>query len=295
MKVLSLFDGISCGALAFDRAGIAVSEYHTCEIDPYAEAVSKKNYPDATRHGDVRRFVPKEKFDFLIGGSPCQGFSLSGKQKGFDDARSALINDFFRILKECKEINPDIIFLLENVPMRRDNEELISRSLGVEPLMIDSALVSAQSRKRLYWINRAASAPLVRSVGAEAFDGDPLDRSRPLKHVFRLAPGTGSLNRRGYYSGGSTSQRVYGTSGMMPTLTVNNTGGNNPLWLTGDDRTAFRATPEFCEWLQTLPKGYTEGIPINQRYRAIGNAWTVDVIADIIKQSKKGVVDGKPD
>lgn len=153
MNVLSLFDGMSCGRIALERAGIPVTSYHACEIDKYAIKVSERNYPDIIRHGSVVDYHPDRHFDLLIGGSPCQGFSFSGNRLNFDDPRSKLFWEYHRIYKECLVINPDIKFMLENVRMDKRSEGIISDALGVHPIVINSALVSAQNRVRLYWTN----------------------------------------------------------------------------------------------------------------------------------------------
>lgn len=157
MIVLSLFDGISCGKVAFERAEIKIDKYYASEIDPYAIKVSKKNHPDIIHLGDVTKWrewdIPWEKIDILIGGSPCQGFSVAGKRLNFDDPRSKLFFEYVDILKHIKELNQNIKFLLENVKMKKEWQDIISSYLGVEPIEINSALVSAQQRKRLYWTN----------------------------------------------------------------------------------------------------------------------------------------------
>lgn len=155
MNVLSLFDGMSCGRIALERGGIAVDNYFASEIDKYAIRVSKANWPDIQHIGDVTKVdvfcLPK--IDLLIGGSPCQGFSFAGKQLNFSDPRSKLFFEFVRILKEIRFYNPDVLFFLENVRMRKEYQNVISEALGCYPVLIDSALVSAQHRKRLYWTN----------------------------------------------------------------------------------------------------------------------------------------------
>lgn len=151
MRVLSLFDGISCGKVALERAGIPVEKYVAFEIDKYAIKISQKNHPDMIRRGDVTKtdFTEFEGFDIVIGGSPCQGFSFAGKQLNFDDPRSKL---FFEFVRAVEQVKPKY-FLLENVKMKKEFENIISGYLGVEPIEINSGLVSAQSRKRLYWTN----------------------------------------------------------------------------------------------------------------------------------------------
>jgi DNA-cytosine methyltransferase len=151
MNVLSLFDGMSCGRIALDRLNIPVTSYYAAEIDKYATQVSEANYPDIIRLGDVCGVKAEdlEPIDLLIAGSPCQGFSFAGKQLAFDDPRSALFFEFVRLLKECKPK----YFLLENVRMKKEFLDIISEQVGCEPIMINSALVSAQNRVRFYWTN----------------------------------------------------------------------------------------------------------------------------------------------
>lgn len=151
LKVLSLFDGISCGMIALERAGIPVERYVAYEIDKYAIQISEKNYPQIEHCGDVTKadFTQYKDFDLLIGGSPCQGFSFAGKQLNFNDERSKL---FFEYVRALEEVEPKY-FLLENTPMKKEYENIISDCLGVQPILINSSLVSAQNRKRLYWTN----------------------------------------------------------------------------------------------------------------------------------------------
>ena len=156
LNVLSLFNGISCGRLALERARIPVANYYESEIDPYAGKVSAYNWPQSVQIGDVRSvvvsklpFVP----DLIIAGSPCQGFSFAGKQLNFSDPRSALFFEFVRILKECQALNPDVLYMLENVPMKKCFQRVINEQLGIMPVEINAALVSAQNRVRLFWSN----------------------------------------------------------------------------------------------------------------------------------------------
>ena len=151
MNVLSLFDGMSCGRLALDRLGIKVDKYYASEIDKYAIQVSEANYPDIIRLGNVCDVKAEdlEPIDLILAGSPCQGFSFAGQQLAFDDPRSALFFEFVRLLKECKPK----YFLLENVKMKKQYLDVISEQVGVEPILINSALLSAQNRQRYYWTN----------------------------------------------------------------------------------------------------------------------------------------------
>lgn len=151
MNVLSLFDGMSCGQIALKKLGIKVNNYFASEVDKYAIKVSSDNFPNTIHIGDVTKidFKLLPKIDLLMGGSPCQGFSFAGKQLNFNDPRSALFFEFVRALKETQPK----FFLLENVRMKKEYEDVISGQLGVNPLLINSSLVSAQNRNRLYWTN----------------------------------------------------------------------------------------------------------------------------------------------
>ena len=156
-NVLSVFDGMSCGRVALDELNIPVKQYYASEIDPYAITVATNNYMGTIQLGDVTKvdghLLPK--IDLLIGGSPCQGFSFAGKQLNFEDPRSKLFFEFVRLLKECKPK----FFFLENVRMKKEYQDVISSYLGVEPVLLNSALVSAQNRQRLYWTNIPGYSP----------------------------------------------------------------------------------------------------------------------------------------
>jgi DNA (cytosine-5)-methyltransferase 3A len=155
ITVLSLFDGMSCGRIALREAGIKVNKYFASEIDKHAIKQTQHNFPDTVQLGSVTgvRAADLPHIDLLIGGSPCQGFSFAGKQLNFNDPRSVLFFEYVRILREIQEYNPGVKFLLENVRMRRECENVISEQLGLFPVVINSALVSAQNRVRLYWTN----------------------------------------------------------------------------------------------------------------------------------------------
>lgn len=155
MIVFSGFDGMSCGRIALERTGIKVTKYFASEVNTYAIKVSKANYPDIIQLGDICNITGEQlgHIDLFIGGSPCQGFSLAGKQLAFDDPRSKLFFEFVRLYEECKKINPGIKFLLENVCMAEEHENVISKILDVNPILINSALLSAQNRERNYWTN----------------------------------------------------------------------------------------------------------------------------------------------
>jgi DNA (cytosine-5)-methyltransferase 3A len=155
MNVLSLFDGMSCARIALKELGIKVDKYFASEIDKYAIAQTRLNFPDTIQLGDVTQVdgYALPKIDLLVGGSPCQGFSFAGKQLNFKDPRSKLFFEYVRILKELRAKNPNIKFMLENVRMRKEYEMVITNELGLFPVYINSSLVSAQNRIRLYWTN----------------------------------------------------------------------------------------------------------------------------------------------
>jgi DNA-cytosine methyltransferase len=157
MRVLSLFDGISTGLYCLKQLEIEVEKYYSSEVDKYAMAISNKNHPEIEQLGDVKGWhwwnIDWDNIDLLIAGSPCQGFSFAGKQLAFDDPRSKLFFEFVAILNHIKAVNPNVKFLLENVKMKEEFEHIITEYVGVDPIMIDAALVSAQRRKRLYWTN----------------------------------------------------------------------------------------------------------------------------------------------
>ena len=181
MNVLSLFDGLSSGRVALERANINVAKYYASEIDKYAIQVSQNNYPDIIRLGDINNWeswdIDWSSIDLILAGSPCQGFSFAGKQLAFDDKRSALFFRFAEILAHVQSFNSNVKFLLENVRMKKDYENVITSIVGVDPVMINSALVSAQDRKRLYWCNWNAEQPedkgiLFGDIKSDYSDGD---------------------------------------------------------------------------------------------------------------------------
>lgn len=309
MNVLSLFDGISCGQVALERAGIEITNYLASELDKNAIKVTQSNHPNTIQIGDVTKVKGADlpKIDLLIGGSPCQGFSFAGKQLNFDDPRSKLFFEFVRLLKECKPK----FFLLENVKMKKEYQDVISDYLGVQPLEINSSLVSAQNRKRLYWTN-------IPNVSI------PKDKKLELSGIVEDSPIEywGCAVRGRYNSDGSTTQKLeISKSKKSNALTtvkkdsmvaaairnqVTKDGVKEFLNIRKDlksncvvgsfykklngvlcDGYYRTLTAIECERLQTLPDGYTNVISETQRYRALGNGWTVDVIAHIFKNFKK--------
>lgn len=306
MNILSLFDGISCGRVALERASIKIDKYYASEIDKYAIQVSQKNYRDIIQIGDVIKVDVSQldKIDLLIGGSPCQGFSFAGKQLNFEDPRSKLFFEYVRILRELKEINPDIKFLLENVKMKQEYQDVISKELGVEPIEINSSLVSAQNRRRLYWTNipniqnPEDKGVLLKDILEKEVDekyciknerkntrgtNKPQDAIN-LKANPLLVGGTHATIRLGEIGKGGQGQRIYSNKGKSVALSALGGGQGAKTGLYAITPNIRKLTPIECERLQTLPDNYTEGVSDTQRYKSLGNGWTVDVIAHIFKQ-----------
>ena len=376
MNVLSLFDGMSCGQLALQRAGIEVDNYFASEIDKYAIEVARKNFPNTIELGNVTRIDTKDLLewcgklkskgiDLLMGGSPCQGFSFAGGQLAFDDPRSKLFFEFVRIKEE---LQPKY-FLLENVKMKQEFQDVITKYMGVEPIEINSSLFSAQNRRRLYWTNIPVDMD-IKDKGLVLKDILQTDHNEPpvpinernARHhknplqkslcttasmykgagnngmtlVDRLIP-VGMAEEYAHYNYRATKE-VYHMEGKAPTLLTMQGGNREPKVATysakggrivnrrldeqgvrkdyqmdlpltpqveirSDDKTNClttlqkdnvvvegmtwrKLTPIECERLQTLPDNYTEGVSKTQRYKMIGNGWTVDVIAHILKGIK---------
>ena len=282
MNVLSLFDGISCGQVAINRLGIKYSNYFASEIDEYAMEVTQANYPKTQQVGDITKINTEDlpKIDLLIGGSPCQSFSISGDRTGFDGS-SKLFFEYVRVLKEVKPT----YFLLENVEMLKEWEDIITEAVGVEPIHIDSGKLTAQRRPRVYWCNFNVEQPKDKGlVFRDIYQKDALafELSDTLKNRFRqtadddgskLIIGTTALE-------GKIGQRdrVYGLNNKIPTLTATDYKQPKQVLVDGLLR---KVTPIEFERLQGLPDNYTECLSNTQRYKTTGNGWTVDVIAHI--------------
>jgi len=388
MICLSCFDGMSCGQIAFERAGISIKKYYASEIDKYAIQVTMANYPDTVQLGSITEWQSWniEKPDIIIGGSPCQGFSFAGKQLNFEDERSKLFFTFVDILKHYKPK----YFLLENVIMKKEYNDVISGILGeiypecitqgelfrtgrLEPIQINSALVSAQNRNRLYWTNiqgitqpkdkgvllkdiienrevelnksnclqvQGMSGTIEsrlkrykeKSMGTMVITGGAF-RGRNTENSSDRTPGalteqrleineTGKSNALTSVSkdslciqigkhnsinglkcvGGlsknkkwiedgknlqrnfSQGERIYSDEGKSPTLSScsGGTAGAGSA-LISNNLTWRKLTPIECERLQTVPDNYTNHVSNSQRYKMLGNGWTVDVIAHIFK------------
>lgn len=273
MNVLSLFDGMSCGQLALSKLGIPIDNYFASEVDKPAIEVTRRNFPNTKHLGDVRKInggtLPR--IDLLIGGSPCQGFSYLGEGLNFEDPRSAL---FFEYVRLKGETNPDF-FLLENVRMKQEFQEIISNALGVKPILINSNLLSGQNRPRLYWTNLPVEQPEDLGVSCQSVI-DPDD----------ITPTGGKFpeywKAKGEYYLSKDMNRILQDNHKaccMTARSVSNWKGNL-VRVPGGLRFI---SPVEAERLQTVPDGYTSGASKTQRHRMLGNGWTVDVVAHILK------------
>ncbi len=303
VTVLSLFDGISCGRIAFERIGISVEKYAAYEIDKYATQVSNKNYPHIEQYGDVTKadFTLHKNFDILIGGSPCTYWSIAKNHREItpDGFGGRLFMHYVRALYEskCKW------FIYENnYSIHKDIKSFISKQLGVEPIMINSALVSAQQRKRYYWTNIPGIVQpndkglLVQEILESGLYWQkksycmtscyhPVFYDTLCKHCNTMVAQPILIG----YIGNSRGQgnRVYSVRGKSVCLSANGGGGGAKtglykIDLPDGDYIIRKLTPVEAERLQTLPDKYTEGISDTQRYKCIGNGWTVDVISHIL-------------
>ena len=402
MNVLSLFDGMSCGQQALHELGIKVDTYYASEIDKYAIEIAQKNFPNTIQLGDVRTVKGRDlpQIDLLLGGSPCQGFSFAGQRLNFDDPRSKLFFEFARILKEVKPR----YFLLENVRMKQECQDVISDYVGVKPIKINSSLVSAQNRVRLYWTN---IPNILQPEERGLVLGDILDdtqsfvtkeelpdwlrnthnekqRYEKIKSVDEKASTLLATMWKGHtegfvskpmqvatatdFKGLDIMKRVYSPMGKSPTVHTQQ-GGNRQLKVSIDEKENYyqmnregaypnqqqdrirkpekpsntltatqssipkvvlkqrprgankggvrgldeksptvtisswetnhhivkgihyrQLTPIECERLQTLPDNYTEGVSKTQRFKMIGNGWTIEVIKHILKNMEVNAV-----
>ena len=310
MNVLSLFDGMSCGQQALERAGIKVNAYYASEIDKHAISVTMHNYPQTKQLGsviDVNGYsLPK--IDLLIGGSPCQSFSFAGKRKGMAtkceteiltlehylelkkegyefEGQSYLFWEYMRILKEVKPT----YFLLENVMMGEKWERILSKAIGVNPIQINSALVSAQNRNRLYWTNigikpQGLFGDLQNNIKQPKDKGillkDILESEVDAKYYLTQKKIDFILNRPKNYE-----CKINPIKSNCLRTNYSNASANETYI---KDKNGVRKLTEIeCERLQTVSYNYTKNATQTQRYRMLGNGWTVDVIAHIFNYLKK--------
>jgi len=382
MNVLSLFDGMSCGQLALERAGINVDNYYASEIDKHAILITQKNYPNTIQLGDINNWESWDlpKIDLILAGSPCQGFSVAGKLLNFNDPRSKLFFKFVDILKCYKPK----YYLLENVKMKKEFQDIISNYLDVEPVDINSALVSGQNRRRLYWTNipgvtkpedkgimlsdivhelskdkmselKLLVPEATKKGYCEVSVGEGIDltflnskirRGRlmedkcncltstnyeyslveelkeymvPFDKSLQILDKEVQKGKVGFFRKDSQANRVYFIHDKAVTLCGEAGGGAAKMGqylfgcltpdrvnkrqngqrfsegkkfytLTAQDKHGIlvegyirKLTPVECERLQTVPDNYTEGVSNSQRYKMLGNGWTIDVICHILK------------
>ena len=298
-NVLSLFDGISCGQLALQRANVPYEKYYASEIEPPSIKVTQTNFPKTIQLGDVTKIMDFPKVDLLIAGSPCQGFSKSGSKLNFDDHRSVLFFEFLRVLK----ITQPKYFLLENVVMDQWATNVISYFLRTNPYELNSSLVSAQNRPRNYWTNlplpqinpqhlkvediaETHNKNLLNDPSLDFISCPPSDTNSGLVFVggFKTRNQTmwidnGKLLSRNFRQG----YRVYSSKGVAMTLTASGggIGGCSGLYQFGDQIRPL--TRLECERLQTVPDNYTKSISEGHAKKALGNGFTVNMIAEIFK------------
>jgi site-specific DNA-cytosine methylase len=272
INVLSLFDGISCGMIALERAGIEVNKYYASEIYTPAIQVSKQNYPDIIQIGDVTKVDVSQlsninRIDLLIGGSPCTNLSVAGKMEGLGGQESKLFFEYVRILNDIRKYNPDVKFLLENVKMKKEYQDIISGLLGVKPVNINSKLVSAQLRNRFYWTN----------IGEIS---QPEDKNIKLQDILT----SGFTDREKARAILESESRPLVSKDKM-WHRYNSTGFTTIVYEKSiEDKENIRYFNQTeLERLQTLPEGYTKSVSRNIAAGLIGNGWTVDVIAHILK------------
>lgn len=310
MKILSLFDGIACGMVAFERAGVDVEKYYAYEIDKYAIEIAKKNYPNIVECGDVfdADFSIYKDIDFLIGGSPCTLWSIAqthNRETKPEGQGWQWLNQFLKTLKETK---PKYFIYENNKSMSKEIRQAINDAFGIKPICINSARVSAQKRERLYWVGERQADGTYKQIQIN----QPEDKNMIIKDILQSNANYQSKSycsivkynddvplrkqrikvlepvRIGQIGKGGQGQRIYSVNGKSITLSANGGGqgaktGLYKVDVPDGEYIVRKLTPIEAERLQTLPDDYTKGISNTQRYKCIGNGWTVDVIVHIIK------------
>lgn len=274
INILSLFDGISCGQIALQRTGIEINKYYASEIDKFAISVTQKHFPNTIQLGDMTKWrdwdLDWSEIDILFAGFPCQAWSLSGKQKGVEDPRGSLAIELCELFNFIKSKNPNILFLFENVKMKPEHLKYLNNLFGVDAQVINSSLVSAQNRLRNYWTN----IPIL----------PILDKGLVMKDILEVNVIGYDISdkRKAIIKSGNFRQtcRIFDINGKCCTLMagMGMGGGTVPKI-----NTPLRyITPLEAERLQTLPDNYTNILSKTQRYKCIGNGWTVDIISCIL-------------
>ena len=295
MKVLSLFDGISCGQKALENLGVKVETYYASEIDKYAIAITQYNFPNTIQLGDVNKWeewdIDWSSIDLLIGGSPCQNLSNAGNGTGLEGSESSLFYRYLDILHHIQSLNPNVKFLLENVKMKPEWEELFNQHMGVKPILIDSGLVSAQSRKRLYWTNIEIEGELEDKHLTLKDIVEPIEDKAEFNITDRMyAKKEGTLSYKKAWSSVKTLEQKSKT--LTCSQSIANSGATNIKYPDGQ---FYKPTAIESERLQTLPDNYTKygildseqkEISYTQRVKCVGNGWTVKVIEYLFKGLK---------
>jgi DNA-cytosine methyltransferase len=290
MNVLGLFDGISCGQQALKECGIKVTKYFSSEVNKNSEKITRKNFPETFELGDITEWKKWElpKIDLIIGGSPCQGFSYAGHGLNFNDPRSKLFFVFADIWKKYK---PEY-FLLENVKMKKEWQNIITDIMGVSPHIINSKAFVPQNRVRLYWTNIAiqdfpepTNKKIIDILQPEEDVSDHYYLTERQKSKLQLSKFNWTNNDIIKHKGGPHQQdSIYRYDGIMACLSAATHGAARHLTKTYLPNGKIRRLTEIeCERLQGLPDNYTEGIASGNRYEALGNGWTVPVISHIFK------------
>ena len=280
VRVISLFDGVSCTRQALDNLGIPV-KYFASEVDPKAIEITQANYPDVTQIGNVKHvsgynsLYSHHGIDLLIGGSPCQDLSFAGHQAGLKEGtRSSLFFEYVRILREVQLHSPNVVFILENVKMSKKNQNIISQELGVEPVEINASLVSAQSRRRLFWCNRPIQQPQDSGTVLNDIleDGFVSDRNKSFCIDANYWKGG---NLKSYFKK-HRRQLVFDKTALIS--------------MNCDRKQWRKLTVKECERSQGMKDDYTKYdstdkvIANTHRYKAIGNAFNVPVIQHILSE-----------
>lgn len=280
MNILSLFDGMSSGRIAAERAGLPIENYYSSEVDKYAIKVSQANYPDIIQLGDVTKWrdwpIDWSGIDLLIGGSPCQGFSFAGKQLAFEDPRSALFFVYVDILNHIRSVNPDVKFMLENVKMKKENLAVINNYLGVEPVFINSSLVSGCERPRYYWANWNIEQPKDTGMCFLAYVSDFVQMGDGWNKWWEENK---EFQQKKVYS------KLVGAGEKGITMTARQYASWNGNFFYHDGAICKPGKNSLAA-LVGAPADYFEQASQRQAETMSGNGWTVDVIAHIFRGFK---------